>query len=299
MIRFRQRPLLAAAASLALATPLFAQAPTSLMKPSPAPPPAAPAPTPAPTPTQEAIAQGRALFSKVVEWLGGPDKIASVKDVRTRGRLTAKTGEGDTTMEVQSAMTFPYHLVQEVDSPFGRVVMVVTPTSAFLASASGTQDLPPAAAAELRKQIVRIPLNLTRNAGDPKLVVSAGGKETIGGVETTALDIAYGATSVRWFVDPATGRILRTSHTAISPDGESVRMVSDYHDYKVVSGFPVAHRLEITSNGQKDQTLIIDEYTFNAGIDPKLFEKPPPPASTTPGHPAHGAPAAPPTTPKP
>ena len=173
----RPRLLLAAAASLALAIPLCAQAPTSVMKPSPAPASPAsapPPPTAAPTPTREAIAQGRVLFAKVVEWLGGPQKIASVKDVRTRGRLTAKTGEGDTTMEVQSAMAFPYHLLQEVDSPFGRVVMVVTPSSAFLASSNGTQDLPPAAADELRKQIVRIPLNLTRNASDPKLVVSRG-----------------------------------------------------------------------------------------------------------------------------
>lgn len=292
----RPRRLLAAAASLALAIPLSAQAPTSVMKPSPAPAkPAAPAPTAAPTPSAAALAEGKALFARVVEWLGGPQKIASVKDVRTRGRLTAKTGDGDTTMEVQSAMAFPYHLLQEVDSPFGRVVMVVTPTSAFLASSTGTQDLPPPAAAELRKQIVRIPLNLTRNASDPKLVVSAGGRETIGGVETAALDITYGPTSVRWFVDPATGRILRTAHTGISPDGQGVQMVSDYHDYKVVEGFPVAHRLEVTSNGEKDQTLIIEEYKFNVGVDPKLFEKPP--AAAQPRHPLHSPSAEPPAAP--
>ncbi len=292
----RPRLLLAAAASLALAIPLCAQAPTSVMRPSPAPAkPAAPAPTAAPTPSAAALAEGKVLFAKVVEWLGGPQKIASVKDVRTRGRLTAKTGDGETTMEVQSAMAFPYHLLQEVDSPFGRVVMVVTPSNAFLATSNGTQDLPPAAAAELRKQIVRIPLNLTRNASDPKLVVSAGGKETIAGVATSALDIAYGATSVRWFVDPATGGILRTAHAGVAPDGQSVQMVSDYHDYKVVEGFPVAHRLEITSNGEKDQTLIIEEYKFNVGVDPKLFEKPKETAG--PRHPLHSAPATPPAAP--
>ena len=63
-------------------------------------------------------------------------------------------------------------------------------------------------------------------------------------------------------------------------------MVSDYLDYRTVEGFPVAHRLEITSNGEKDQTLILDEYKFNTGVDPKLFQKPPPP-STTPQEPAH------------
>ncbi len=286
MTRVRSLPLLAAAALFAVGAPLAAQAP-----------PATAAPGPAVTPSRESLAEGKALFGKVVEWLGGPRKIASVKDVRTRGRLTAKTPEGEATMEVQSSLIFPYHLLQEVDSPFGRVVMVVTPTSAFLAAPTGTQDLPPAAADELRRQVIRIPLNLARNAGDPKLAVAAAGKESIGGVEAAILDVTYGGAAVRWFVDPNTGRILRTSHNGTSPDGKPVQMVSDYLDYKTIEGFPVAHRLEIMSNGEKDQTLIINEYKFNTGVDLKLFEKPPPPSTTPrePAHPLHSAPAAPPS----
>ena len=51
-------------------------------------------------------------------------------------------------------------------------------------------------------------------------------------------------------------------------------MVSDYSDYRLVDGFPIAHRLEVSTNGEKDQTLIIEECKINAGVDPKLFEKP-------------------------
>ncbi len=288
MTRVPSLSLVSAAALFALALPLAAQAPAGRSTGS--------APGPTATPSRESLAEGKALFEKVVEWLGGSRKIASVKDVRTRGRLTAKTPEGEATMEVQSSLIFPDRLLQEVDSPFGRVVMVVTPTSAFLAAAKGTQDLPPAAADELRRQVVRIPLNLARNAGDPKLTAAAAGKENVGGVEAAILDVTYGSAAVRWFVDPKTGRILRTSHTGISPDGQPVRMVSDYLDYKTIEGFPVAHRLEIMSNGEKDQTLIIDEYKFNTGVDPKLFEKPPPPPTTPhePTHPLHAAPPPPP-----
>ena len=283
---------LAAAASLALAAPLFGQTggpPAGTPAPS-----AAAAPAPAATPSAAAMAEGKAAFAKVIEWLGGSAKIASVRDVRTRGRLTAKTPEGDATMEVQSSMVFPYHLVQEIDSPFGRVAMVVTPSSAFLAGPNGAQDLPPAAADELRRQVVRIPLNLTRNASDPKLKVWVSGRETVGDAEATILDIDYGSTAVRWFVETKTGRILRTSHEGRAADGRSVRMVSDYEDYKVVEGVPVAHRLEITTNGERDQTLIIDEYRFNVGVERSLFEKPTPaPASAEPSHPLHSAPVEP------
>ena len=291
----RTRPLFAAAVAMFAASALLtAQTPAPAPPsgtPQAAPPPPSFSPTPKPTPSAQAIAEGKALFEKVVAWLGGPQKVASVRDVRTRGRLTAKTPEGDTTMEVQSSMIFPDYLIQEVDSPFGRIGMVVTPTTAFLASSQGTQDLPPAAAAELRKQVQRIPLNFARMAGDPKLQMAAAGKETVNGVETAILDLRYESTAVRWYIDPRTSRILRTEHEAVSADGKPVRMVSDYKDYRVVEGLPVAHLLEISTNGDRDQTLIVEEYKFNTGIERKLFEKPPPQAMT-PGHPLH-APAEP------
>ena len=305
MTPFRSRSFAAAASALAFSGALFAQTPAPPPPSAPSGPPPAPkiSPTPAPTPSAQQIAEGKALFAKVVTWLGGPQKVASLRDVRTRGRLTAKTPEGDTTMEVQSSMIFPDYLLQEVDSPFGRVGMVVTPGSAFLASAQGTQDLPPPAAAELRRQIQRIPLNLTRLGGDPKLIAAVIGKESVNGVETVVLDVRYEGTAVRWYVEPKVGRILRTEHDATSADGKSVHMISDYKDYRVIEGFPVAHLLEISSNGERDQTLIVEEYKFNTGVDKKLFEKPSPEASA-PGHPLHvpaepASPAAPAPSPTP
>ncbi len=265
--------LLAAAASIVLGSSALGQAPA----------PAPPAPKPAETaaPSAEARAAGKALFAKVVAWLGGEKKVAGVKDVQTKGQLTAKTPEGDATMEVQSAMVFPDHLFQQIDSPYGRIAMIVTPKEAFLFGPNGSQDLPPIVRGELLKQIQRIPLHLAQKAGDPKLVAAAGGKAKIGDVEAAILDIRYAEVTVRWFVEPSTGRILRTEHTTTTPDGKSGQMVSDYSDYKPVDGFPIAHRLEVSTNGEKDQTLVMEECRINAGVDPKLFAKPAPAPTPT------------------
>ncbi len=184
-------------------------------------------------------------------------------------------------MEVQSAMVFPDHLFQQIDSPYGRIAMVVTPKEAFLFGPNGSQDLPPVVRGELLKQVQRIPLHLARKGGDPKLVAAAAGTAKVGAVEAAVLDIRYGDVTVRWYVDPATGRILRTEHTTTTPEGKSAQMVSDYSDYKPIDGFPIAHRLDVSTNGEKDQTLVMEECKINAGVDPKLFEKPlPAPAPT-------------------
>jgi hypothetical protein len=267
------KSLLSAAASIALSATLGAQAPAP---PAPSPKPAAAAPS------AEAQAAGKQLFAKVVVWLGGEQKVAGVKDVQTRGQLTAKTPEGDATMEVQSAMVFPDRLFQQIDSPYGRIAMIVTPTEAFLFGPNGSQDLPPVVRGELLKQIQRIPLHLVQKASDPRLVTAAAGKSKIGAIEASMLDIRYGEVAVRWYIDPATGKILRTEHTTTTPEGKPAQMVSEYSDYKPVDGFPIAHRLDVSTNGEKDQTLVMEECKINAGVDPKLFEKPLPAPTPTP-----------------
>ena len=212
--------------------------------------------------------------------LGGAAKARTIKDVQTRGQVTAKTPEGEMTMEIQTAMIFPDRLSQQIDAPFGRIAMVATPAGAFVLGPNGTSDLPPQMRDELLKQVQRVPLWLAQKGDDPRLSAAAVGSEKIGDVDAQILDVHFENMSVKWYVDPKTYRIVRTYHTAFGPNGNVVRISSDYSDYRMVNGFPVAHRLEVTTDGERDQTLTLDECKINAGIDPKLFQKPPAP---TPG----------------
>jgi outer membrane lipoprotein-sorting protein len=244
---------------------------------SPAP---APAATPQPPPSPQQLAAGRATFAKVVDALGGPAKVKTVKDVQTKGQVTAKTPQGEMSMEIQTAMIFPDRLSQQLDAPFGRMAMVATPSGAWVLGPTGASDLPPAMRDELLKQVQRVPLWLAQKADDPKLSVAEVGTEKIGDVQARILDLHYENMSVRWFVDPKTYRILRTYHVALGPNGNTVRISSDYSDYRTESGFPVAHHLEVTTDGERDQTLTLEECRINAGVDAKVFQRPPEP---TPG----------------
>jgi len=253
---------------------------------SPAPPaPAPPPPAAKAAPSAESLKEGKALFARFVESLGGTAKVRTVHDVHTRGLVTAKTPDGELAMDVQTDMIFPDRISQQVDAPFGRMSMVATPSTAFLVGPNAVQELPPEMRSELLKQVWRVPLLLAQKADDPKLVVAAAGTEQIGEVKALVLDVAYDGAAVRWFLDPKTLRILRSSHHSMGPQGEA-QVVSDYSDYKTVEGFPVAFHLEVMTNGSKDQSLALDEVKFNPGVDPKLFEKPvfptPPPAAPPP-----------------
>lgn len=276
------RRFLAAFALAALAARGAAQTPAPAAPPGQ---PAAPSPAPAPAkkaePSPESLKEGKALFAKFVDSLGGPAKVRTVHDVQTRGLVTAKGPEGEMAMEVQTSMIFPDRISQQLDAPFGRMAMVATPTGAFIVGPNAVQDLPPGMKDELLKQVRRVPLLLAQKADDPKLVVAAAGTEKIGGVDARILDVSYDGAAVRWYLDPTNFRILRSAHTSVGPQGEA-QIVSEYSDYKVVDGFPVAFHLEVISNGSKDQVLALEECKINPGVEAKLFVKPvfPTPAPT-------------------
>ena len=138
---------------------------------------------------------------------------------------------------------------------------------------TGTQDMPGSMKQEMEKALRRVALLLAQKADDPKLSVSLGGQEKVGGVETAILDISNEGVDVRWFVDPATGRLLRVSFQAVGPQGPGTR-VTDYADFKPAEGLTLPFKEEVTLNGEKVQSLTVQEVKFNTSPDPKLFEKP-------------------------
>ena len=232
-------------------------------------------------PSPAAIKEGRALLARFVAGLGGAEKVRSVHDVWTRGLVTAKTDQGDMSMDVQTTMLFPDRMSQQVDGPFGRMTMIATPGGAFIVGSSSVQDLPTPMGDELLRQVRRVPLLVAQRADDPRLLVAAAGTEKIGDVDALILDVTNDGASVRWFLNPTNLRILRSSYTSNGVQG-SAAVVSDYSDYRVVDGFPVAFHLEVSTNGKTDQVLALEECKINPGADAKLFEKPvfPTPAPT-------------------
>ena len=236
-------------------------------------------PTPVATPAPSAAApDARTLFAKAVETLGGREKIAQVKDVRTHGQVTAKTAAGEMTLSMETTMVFPDRLVQQMDGPFGRFAMITTPESSYVLTSEGSQDLPTGMRDELLRQIQRTALFLGQKADDPKLVVKAAGEEKVGEIPARILEISYGDIAVRWFVDPASGRIVRTAHESLSPAGKKVNVVSDFTDFKTTDGFTLPHHIEVVTDGSPDQSVVLDEVKINPGYDPKIFVKPPPAA---------------------
>ncbi|HXX21714.1 MAG TPA: pitrilysin family protein [Terriglobia bacterium] len=216
---------------------------------------------------------GQALIAKVVQSLGGADKLRSVKSLREKSTILAKTPQGDMSMEVEEIAAFPDQLWQKMRTPMGEMTMVISPAAAFMKSPMGSQDLPGAQKEDGLKELRRHPIFVAQHADDPKFIFAAGGSEKIGEVEAQVLDVNADGAQVRWYVDPQTGHVLRTVAQSMGMGGPAEQVI-DYSEWKEVEGISVPFKLKITQGGNEAGSQNVKELEINPAVDPKLFEKP-------------------------
>ena len=142
------------------------------------------------------------------------------------------------------------------------------------ASERGVQDMPERRNRESLEQIKRDPIFLAQHADDPAFAFVATGTEKIGAVEAKIVDVAGPGVAIRWFVDPATGRILRETYKTTGPTGPAEGS-TDLSRWETTDGIslPTLHTNQL--NGKDSSVAQFTAVEFNPPVDPKLFEKPP------------------------
>lgn len=217
--------------------------------------------------------EGKALMAKSVQFLGGADKLKSLKALSIQSTSVRSTPQGEIPLETQTTISYPDKLATIMNAMGTEMKLVVTPNAAFQAMQGQARDLPPSYRSDAQQTIQRDIYNLAQHAEDPAYSFSAGGTEKIGDVDAGILDIAGPGFKSRWFVNPATGQILRTSNDAVGPTGPTTRII-DLSDWKVTDGINYYTQRTVSEGGKVVVKDTVKNITVNPQVDPKLFEKP-------------------------
>ena len=218
--------------------------------------------------------EGKALAAKVVAAMGGEAKLASIKSVKADLTLTQKTAQGEFPMQMETVIVFPDRLHAQMQTPGGIMNIVVTPDLAFMAvPGQGMRDFPASQKTETIEQIKRDPVFIASHAKDANVYFRAGGSEKVGEVDARIVDVNVAGASIRWFVDPQSGHILKETYRTLS-QGQPVEGETDMDNWKPVNGLTVPFVRHNKQNGQDSSTAEYTKLEFNPTIDPKLFQKP-------------------------
>jgi zinc protease len=234
-------------------TPIDVTIPDGSPKPS-----AAPAAAPAST-----TADAAALVRKVQDFVGGKAVLDKVQATKTVMSMTTKTPGGDMELEMEQTAQFPDSLHQVMKTPMGEVTTVIAPGAAFASSPMGMQDLPGSVRTDAKFD------TMTVLKSPEKYTFGVAGSEKIGDVNAAILTISTDGATAKWYVDPVSGRLLRTVRN--TRRGEQT---TDYTAWKTYGGLNVPAAATISANGEKQGSATVTSVEINPTIDPKIFQKP-------------------------
>ncbi len=229
--------------------------------------------TPGAKTATDSTPEGRALLARVAEAMGGSEKLQAVKSVQQKASMKMKTPQGEMSIEAESLLVFPDRQRQQMRTPMGEMTSVVSPEASFVSMPMGTREMPASQRESALKEMRTHPIALAQRASDPALRVRDAGTEKLGDVLARILELSLEGSDVRWHVDPASGRILRTTSRTMGQAGP-IEQAFDYSDWRMVDGVAFAFKRTIKRDGEDAGAIELTDVKLNPEFDPKLFDKP-------------------------
>ncbi|HZU27841.1 MAG TPA: pitrilysin family protein [Bryobacteraceae bacterium] len=217
-----------------------------------------PARAPAAAVTAQTQQQGRELLVQMQKAMGGPDKLAAVRD--TSIQATASVEMGGQKMQVQQLSEFvaPSGFRQETTLPFGKMVMFSDGQTGWGATPQGTQNLPPPMLKEIRGELFRDLFTLALSDRDPNRTVSLAGPDTLRIADKDG-------DSVDLKLDPATHLPASMTYQSTGRTGP-VNAEEDFSDWRQVSGLKAPFHIVVKHDGAPYADVTVQKFTVNSGL---------------------------------
>jgi predicted Zn-dependent peptidase len=237
----------------------------------PAPTPAAPADT-----SPESLARGQAVIDAALAAAGGKDKSAGIKDYSLRGQATLAIQGQEIKTQVTVQCILPDKMRQDISIPAMSQIVVQTlnGNGGWMQQGGSTQDIPPAAVIEGKRDAARsaVTLFLHFPAGVKAQALpddSVDGKP-VDVVHVTGPD----EFDITLFFDKATHRLLKSTYQTVNQAaGQPAKAEETYSDYRQQDGLWIPFRQVETLNGERFQDVALTDVKVNPGISPAVFEK--------------------------
>ena len=212
---------------------------------------------------------GTAAAEKLLQAMGGADKVNSIKSLR-QNVVAVRHGER---IDIEQTIVYPDKQAQRMRLPEGNVLLVVTPSDAFTVRGSVEQNLPQSQRDALNQTLKHDFINVLQHIHDPKYIFFATGQEKVGDVEATVVDVEANGVPTRWWIGDD-GKLLQERYSDLEQAGTSTQTMT-YADWKSFGGldYPTKY-IMFAGSTQPQMTMTLTEMEVNPEVSPKLFERP-------------------------
>ena len=182
--------------------------------------------------------------------------------------------QGEVAIETRETFVFPNQMRHELGAPESgsRAVRYFDGSEGWESTPRGVREMNDVSKQFWRAEVFRNTFNLLRAEGE--FSVQFEKREKVGESEAEVLLIRKESESVRLFVEPASGRLLKKAYRGIGLGGPA-DIEQTYSDYREVGGVWVPFRVEITQNGFPILKMALTEIKFDTGVNPAELAKKP------------------------
>lgn len=218
--------------------------------------------------TSESMNKGEALLSKMVESLGGADKIATIKDITQSVEMTVNSGSGPMKVKRTQLFIVPSTFRQENEFPFGKMTNFFDGKSGWMKTPQGDMPLAGPILRQVQEAAFRNLIGLAQNAKTPG--------RTINAVGDTILEISDKAGySTRIIIDEKTGLPLRQIYTGIAASGPPQEIEEVYDSFAETNGVKLPSSITILQGGKQFAQNTVTETKINSGLKTEDLAKKP------------------------
>ncbi|RYF88989.1 MAG: hypothetical protein EOO03_07085 [Chitinophagaceae bacterium] len=204
------------------------------------------------------------VVSKYVAAMGGAEKLASLKTVKMEGNINTQGVDVGVTITKKHLVGMRLDLEIMGTSNF----QIATPTKGWVFMPVMQQTEPQEMEAEQLKS-VQSQLDVHGslfNYKEKGYTLVAEGTEKIDGKDAHKLKLTKDGKEVNYFVDAASGYIVRTT-TKINAQGTEMVVENNYGDYKKnAEGFVFPY-----TNTNSQGVITFDKISANVAVDDKIF----------------------------
>ena len=223
----------------------------------------------APEATPESLAKGGELFAKAIAALGDPQKIRAIRNIRLESDLTQSTPMGEMTMAAEIVSVYPDKVLFVLDTPGGKMNMVINGDKAVIKMPQGSMPLPEAQRKSILENIGRDLYYIWQNP--ERYQFQALGVKPFAGQEALALLVTAADVSFHLFLDPQTLLPSGTSYQTVTQEGPG--MVEErVSDYREVDGIKMPFKSEGFSKDKVVSAQAVKRIQINAVLNENLFK---------------------------
>lgn len=223
----------------------------------------------APQATPETLARGKELFAKAVAALGDPARIKAVRSVRMQGDLTQSTPMGEMTMAAETVTLYPDKVLLALETPGGKMSMVINGAKGAIKMPQGTMPLPEAQRKGIMENIGRDLFFVWRNAEG--YTFQDLGARPFAGAEAQALLVSGSGLTFQLFLDPQTLLPRGTSYQTVTQEGPGT-VEERLADYRDVGGIKMPFASESWVKDKKVSAQAAKAAEIDPVVDEGLFK---------------------------